>query len=103
MNRQLLLRLLTSASGLKRQLQREIDNRYEEKFPNRSLCLHQLPLRHQSRHRDQLPPQTRWLELPGCGHVPTHDDPALVAEVILGGSAFPEGPQSAPPHAHKSS
>lgn len=42
-------------------------------------------LRHQSRHRDRLPPQTRWFELPGCGHVPTHDDPDLVAEVILGG------------------
>jgi pimeloyl-ACP methyl ester carboxylesterase len=49
-------------------------------------------LRNQSRHRDQLPPQTRWLELPGCGHVPTYDDPALVAEVILGGSKVPERP-----------
>jgi hypothetical protein len=42
-----------------------------------------LLLRHQSRHRDQLPPQTRWFELSGCGHVPTYDDPDLVAEVIL--------------------
>lgn len=47
-------------------------------------------LRHQSRHRDELPPQTRWFELPGCGHVPTHDDPALVAETILKGSTVPE-------------
>jgi pimeloyl-ACP methyl ester carboxylesterase len=47
-------------------------------------------LRHQTRRRDQLPPQTRWLELPGCGHLPTYDDPELVAEVILGGSKVPE-------------
>jgi pimeloyl-ACP methyl ester carboxylesterase len=53
-------------------------------------------LRHQSRQRDQLPPQTRWIELPGCGHVPTHDDPDLVAEVILGGSTFPERPAASP-------
>jgi len=53
-------------------------------------------LRNQSRHRDQLPPQTRWLELPGCGHVPTHDDPDLVAEVILGGNKVPERPAASP-------
>src|SRR5215204_485018 len=47
-------------------------------------------LRNQSRHQDQLPPQTHWLELPDCGHVPTYDDPALVAEVILGGSTVPK-------------
>ena len=53
-------------------------------------------LRNQSRHRDQLPPQTHWLELPDCGHVPTYDDPALVAEVILGGSKVPERPAASP-------
>ena len=46
-----------------------------------------LLLRRQSRHRDELPSRTRWFELPGCGHVPTHDDPDLVAEVILDGTA----------------
>jgi pimeloyl-ACP methyl ester carboxylesterase len=35
-----------------------------------------------ARRRDELPPHTRWLELPGCGHVPTWDDPALVSQVI---------------------
>jgi pimeloyl-ACP methyl ester carboxylesterase len=35
------------------------------------------------RRRDEIPPQTRWLRLPACGHVPTWDDPALVARVIL--------------------
>jgi pimeloyl-ACP methyl ester carboxylesterase len=27
--------------------------------------------------------------LPGCGHVPMTDDPALVAEVLLAGSRLP--------------
>jgi pimeloyl-ACP methyl ester carboxylesterase len=39
-----------------------------------------------ARFRDELPPQTRWLTLPGCGHVPTYDDPGLVARAILGGT-----------------
>jgi pimeloyl-ACP methyl ester carboxylesterase len=36
-----------------------------------------------ARRRDELPPHTRWLDLPGCGHVPTWDDPALVTQAIL--------------------
>jgi pimeloyl-ACP methyl ester carboxylesterase len=36
-----------------------------------------------ARHGDELPPHARRLELPGCGHVPTWDDPELVARVIL--------------------
>jgi pimeloyl-ACP methyl ester carboxylesterase len=51
-----------------------------------------LLLRHQSRHRKELPPQTRWLELPNCGHVPTYDAPSLVAEVLLDGSTIAERP-----------
>jgi pimeloyl-ACP methyl ester carboxylesterase len=31
-------------------------------------------------------PQARMVPLPGCGHVPMSDDPALVAQVILEGS-----------------
>jgi pimeloyl-ACP methyl ester carboxylesterase len=38
------------------------------------------------RLRDELPEQTRWIELAGCGHVPTWDDPELVARTILEGS-----------------
>jgi pimeloyl-ACP methyl ester carboxylesterase len=33
-----------------------------------------------------LPPGVRQVELPGCGHVPTWDDPELVAKVILEGT-----------------
>jgi pimeloyl-ACP methyl ester carboxylesterase len=36
-----------------------------------------------ARRGDELPAHVRWLELPGCGHVPTWDDPALVTQVIL--------------------
>jgi pimeloyl-ACP methyl ester carboxylesterase len=38
------------------------------------------------RRRDELPAHTRWLNLPGCGHTPTYDDPELIAKVILEGS-----------------
>jgi len=39
-----------------------------------------------ARVRDELPRQTRWLDLPNCGHVPTWDDPELVTRTILEGS-----------------
>jgi pimeloyl-ACP methyl ester carboxylesterase len=35
---------------------------------------------------DRLPKGVRQVELPGCGHVPTWDDPDLVARVILEGT-----------------
>jgi pimeloyl-ACP methyl ester carboxylesterase len=37
--------------------------------------------------RDELPVSTRWIKLPGCGHVPVWDDPALVARTVLEGTA----------------
>jgi pimeloyl-ACP methyl ester carboxylesterase len=36
---------------------------------------------------ERLPPGSRVLTLPGCGHTPTWDDPDLVARVLLEGSA----------------
>jgi pimeloyl-ACP methyl ester carboxylesterase len=56
-----------------------------------------LLLRSQSRHREELPPQTRWLELPDCGHVPTYDDPSLVARVLLEGSELSDRLPAASP------
>jgi pimeloyl-ACP methyl ester carboxylesterase len=41
----------------------------------------------QSRHLDQLPPGTRVVELPGCGHVPMADDPEAVTAVIVESAA----------------
>lgn len=39
-----------------------------------------------ARLHDELPSQTRWRILPGCGHVPTYDDPGLVARAVLSGA-----------------
>ena len=36
-----------------------------------------------ARHRDELPAQTRWVRLRGCGHVPMVDDPDAVADLLL--------------------
>ncbi len=36
-----------------------------------------------ARRTDELPPQARVISLPGCGHLPMWDDPALVTRTIL--------------------
>ncbi len=38
---------------------------------------------------DQLPAHTRWISLPGCGHMPMWDDPELIARTILEGTEIP--------------
>jgi pimeloyl-ACP methyl ester carboxylesterase len=45
-----------------------------------------LLLRRQGIRAKQVIPGARLVRLPGCGHVPMNDDPALVARVILDGS-----------------
>ncbi|MFF1448957.1 alpha/beta fold hydrolase [Streptomyces sp. NPDC058274] len=45
-----------------------------------------LLVRRQGIRAKQLIPHARLVRLPGCGHVPMNDDPALVARVILDGS-----------------
>lgn len=62
---------------------REIDVPVTVAFGAREAIL--LPC--QSQDRSELPPHTRWIPLPGCGHVPTYDDPRLVADVLLAGSS----------------
>ncbi|MFH8370162.1 alpha/beta fold hydrolase [Streptomyces sp. NPDC018031] len=44
-------------------------------------------LRRQGVRAKQAIPGARLIRLPGCGHVPMNDDPALVARVILDGSS----------------
>jgi pimeloyl-ACP methyl ester carboxylesterase len=44
-----------------------------------------LLLGRQGRRAERLVPGARLVPLPGCGHAPTWDDPALVAQVILDG------------------
>jgi pimeloyl-ACP methyl ester carboxylesterase len=36
-----------------------------------------------ARRRDQLPDHTRWVTMPGCGHLQMLDDPAAVVELLL--------------------
>ncbi|MEU6368843.1 alpha/beta fold hydrolase [Streptomyces sp. NPDC046931] len=43
-------------------------------------------VRRQGVRAKQIIPGARLVRLPGCGHVPMNDDPALVARVILDGS-----------------
>ncbi|MFC3578171.1 alpha/beta fold hydrolase [Streptomyces yaanensis] len=45
-----------------------------------------LLVRRQGVRAKQIMPKARLVRLPGCGHVPMNDDPALVARVILDGS-----------------
>ncbi|MGW2343296.1 alpha/beta fold hydrolase [Streptomyces sp. NPDC001661] len=45
-----------------------------------------LLVRRQGVRAKQVIPGARLIKLPGCGHVPMNDDPALVARVILDGS-----------------
>jgi pimeloyl-ACP methyl ester carboxylesterase len=37
-------------------------------------------------HRGELPDQTRWVWLRGCGHVAMFDDPEATAALLLKGS-----------------
>jgi pimeloyl-ACP methyl ester carboxylesterase len=45
-----------------------------------------------ARRGEELPEHTRWITLPGCGHVPTWDAPELVARTILEGTRASSDP-----------
>lgn len=47
-----------------------------------------------ARRGEELPNHTRWITLPGCGHVPTWDDPELVAKTILEGTRASHPPRT---------
>ncbi|MFI7400379.1 alpha/beta fold hydrolase [Streptomyces sp. NPDC049541] len=53
-----------------------------------------LLVRRQGVRAKQIVPRARLVRLPGCGHCPMNDDPALVARVILDGSRRPGTPQA---------
>lgn len=54
-----------------------------------------LLLRSQAIRAQRRLPNARFVWLEGCGHVPMADDPALVAKVLLAGSAHPLKTQTA--------
>lgn len=62
---------------------RPIDAPVTVAFGSRDFLL----LPHQSRHLDQLPPDTRLGTLPGCGHVPMADNPPAVTALITASTA----------------
>jgi pimeloyl-ACP methyl ester carboxylesterase len=47
---------------------------------------HDIVVRNKPLPRKLLPKRVEQVELPGCGHVPTWDDPELVARVVLAGA-----------------
>jgi pimeloyl-ACP methyl ester carboxylesterase len=53
----------------------------------------------QARVAQRQLPHARHLPLPGCGHVPMTDDPALVAQALLDGSTLPATTKPAEPAA----
>jgi pimeloyl-ACP methyl ester carboxylesterase len=46
----------------------------------------ELLLSRRGRLRDELPAHAEWVELQGCGHIPTWDDPELVVRTIVAGT-----------------
>ena len=52
--------------------------------------------RYQASVARELLPRATHLKLPGCGHVPMSDDPRLVTEVLLAGSAPVDGRLASP-------
>jgi pimeloyl-ACP methyl ester carboxylesterase len=46
----------------------------------------QVLLRRSTRRREELPTHTRWVDLPGSGHMPMLDDAPAVARLLLDGS-----------------
>jgi pimeloyl-ACP methyl ester carboxylesterase len=83
------LRALATAPGFDAALEATLHRHYEAgarfsapvtvAFGSRDRLL----IRRSYRRLDQLPPDTRVGELPGCGHVPMADDPVAVAALVL--------------------
>ncbi|MER5601865.1 alpha/beta fold hydrolase [Streptomyces sp. NPDC002265] len=82
---------LAHATGFDATLRTGADVRFTDDIPGipvtvawgtRDLLL----VRRQGVRAKQIIPRARLVRLPGCGHCPMNDDPALVARVILDGS-----------------
>jgi pimeloyl-ACP methyl ester carboxylesterase len=82
---------LANAQGFTETLKAGRDIRFTDDIPgipvtvawgSRDLLL----VRRQGIRAKRIIPRARLIRLPGCGHVPMNDDPALVARVLLDGS-----------------
>ncbi|MBY8864892.1 MULTISPECIES: alpha/beta fold hydrolase [Streptomyces] len=82
---------LAGATGFEETLRAGIDVRFTDDVPGIPVTVawgvkDRLLVRRQGVRAKRLIPHARLVRLPGCGHVPMNDDPALVARVLLDGS-----------------
>ncbi|MFE1752977.1 alpha/beta fold hydrolase [Streptomyces anandii] len=82
---------LAQATGFEETLRAGIEVLFTDDVPGIPVTVawgtqDRLLVRRQGIRAKQIIPRARLVRLPGCGHVPMNDDPALVARVILDGS-----------------
>lgn len=82
---------LRGATGFRRTLAAGREVRFADDVPGLPVTVawgthDRLLLRRQGVRAKRAVPAARLVRLPGCGHVPMNDDPALVARVLLDGS-----------------
>jgi pimeloyl-ACP methyl ester carboxylesterase len=82
---------LARATGFEETLRAGVDVRFTDDVPGIPVTVawgteDRLLIRRQGVRAKQIVPRSRLVRLPGCGHVPMNDDPALVARVLLDGS-----------------
>ncbi|MFF8595934.1 alpha/beta fold hydrolase [Streptomyces sp. NPDC015220] len=82
---------LAGATGFGETLRAGVGVRFTEDVPGIPVTVawgakDRLLVRRQGVRAKQIIPRARLVRLPGCGHVPMNDDPALVARVLLDGS-----------------
>ncbi|MEU6422327.1 alpha/beta fold hydrolase [Streptomyces spiralis] len=82
---------LAQATGFEQTLRAGVDVQFTDDVPGIPVTVawgtrDRLLVRRQGVRAKQMIPRARLVRLPGCGHVPMNDDPALVARVLLDGS-----------------
>jgi len=82
---------LAHAEGFTETLQAGVSVQFTDDIPGLPVTVawgtkDRLLVRRQGIRAKHIIPHARLIRLPGCGHVPMNDDPALVARVILDGS-----------------
>ncbi|MEV7245892.1 alpha/beta fold hydrolase [Streptomyces sp. NPDC093248] len=82
---------LAGATGFGATLRAGVTVRFRDDLPGLPVTVawgtqDRLLVRRQGVRAKTIIPHARLVRLPGCGHVPMNDDPALVARVILDGS-----------------
>ncbi|MFI5793856.1 alpha/beta fold hydrolase [Streptomyces sp. NPDC051677] len=82
---------LARATGFDQTLRAGVTIRFTDDLPGMPVTVgwgtrDWLLVRRQGLRAKQIIPAARLVRLPGCGHCPMNDDPALVARVILDGS-----------------